>query len=67
MAGDGTLFTSEAAVEAAWTVVDPILKRHRRAIAYKPGGWGPEQAGALLGPGERWHNTHGAVVASTRS
>jgi glucose-6-phosphate 1-dehydrogenase len=67
MAGDGTLFTSEAAVEAAWTVVDPILKRHRRAIAYKAGGWGPEQAGALLGPGERWHNTHGAVVASTGS
>ena len=67
MAGDGTLFTSEAAVEAAWTVVDPILKRHRRAIAYKPGGWGPKQADALLGPGERWHNPRGTVAASTGS
>jgi glucose-6-phosphate 1-dehydrogenase len=67
MAGDGTLFTSEAAVEAAWTVVDPMLRRHRRAIAYKPGGWGPEQADALLRPGERWHNTGGTIVASTGS
>lgn len=64
MAGVDTLFTSEAAVEAAWTVVDPILKRHRRAVAYKPGGWGPEQADALLGPGERWHNPRRTVVAS---
>jgi glucose-6-phosphate 1-dehydrogenase len=67
MAGDGTLFTSEAAVEAAWTVVDPILRRHRRAVAYKPGGWGPEQADALLGPGERWHKPRGTVVASAGS
>jgi glucose-6-phosphate 1-dehydrogenase len=67
MAGDGTLFTSEAAVEAAWTVVDPILRRHRRAIAYTPGGWGPKQADALLVPGERWHNPRGTVVASTGS
>jgi glucose-6-phosphate 1-dehydrogenase len=62
MAGDGTLFTSEAAVEAAWSVVDPILKRHPHAIAYKPGGWGPKQADALLGPGTMWHNPRGAVV-----
>ena len=56
MLGDGTLFTSEAAVEAAWTVVDPILKRHARAIAYKPGGWGPKQADALIDAGANWHN-----------
>ena len=56
MRGDGTLFTSEAAVEAAWTVVDPILRRHDRAIAYKPGGWGPKQADALIDVGTGWHN-----------
>ncbi len=56
MLGDGTLFTSEAAVEAAWTVVDPILKGHDRAIAYKPGGWGPKQADALVDAGTGWHN-----------
>ena len=32
MAGDGALFTREDAVEAAWAVVDPVLKKHHRAI-----------------------------------
>ena len=58
MAGDDTLFTGEAAVEAAWSAVDPVLKRHGRAIAYAPGGWGPKQADALLGGGGPWHNPH---------
>ena len=33
MAGDGALFTREDAVEAAWAVVDPVLKKHPRAYA----------------------------------
>ena len=67
MAGDGTLFTSEAAVEAAWKVVDPILKKHSRAIAYAPGGWGPKRADTLLGADEVWHDPRrtGAPVAGT--
>jgi glucose-6-phosphate 1-dehydrogenase len=56
MVGDDTLFTSEAAVEAAWTVVEPVLKRHPRAIGYRPGGWGPRQADTLVGTGAGWHN-----------
>jgi glucose-6-phosphate 1-dehydrogenase len=56
MAGDGALFTREDAVEAAWAVVDPVLKKHHRAIPYKRDGWGPKQANALLGPGGTWHN-----------
>jgi glucose-6-phosphate 1-dehydrogenase len=56
MVGDDTLFTSEAAVEAAWKVVDPVLTRHGRALAYQPGGWGPKQADALLGDGRGWRN-----------
>jgi glucose-6-phosphate 1-dehydrogenase len=55
MAGDNTLFTSEVAVEAAWAVVNPVLKKHDRAIRYHPGGWGPRQANALVGVGG-WHN-----------
>ena len=31
MAGDGALFTREAAVEAAWAVVDPVLINHAAA------------------------------------
>jgi glucose-6-phosphate 1-dehydrogenase len=49
MAGDGALFTREDAVEAAWAVVDPILRRHPKAIVYKRGTWGPKEADALMG------------------
>jgi glucose-6-phosphate 1-dehydrogenase len=56
MAGDGALFTREDSVEAAWAVVNPVLKNHSRARVYKPGTWGPKEANKLLGPGETWHN-----------
>jgi glucose-6-phosphate 1-dehydrogenase len=64
MAGDGALFTREDAVEAAWAVVDPVLKKHSRARVYKRGTWGPKEADRLLGPGDRWHNP-GPDVAGT--
>jgi glucose-6-phosphate 1-dehydrogenase len=56
MAGDGALFTREAAVEAAWAVVEPILDRHHRAQLYQPGTWGPEEAYQLIAPNGRWQN-----------
>ncbi len=56
MMGNGALFTREDAVEAAWAVVDPVLKKHNRARVYKRGTWGPKEANALLEPGETWHN-----------
>jgi glucose-6-phosphate 1-dehydrogenase len=56
MAGDGALFTREDAVEAAWAVVDPVLKHHSKVIPYERGGWGPQEADALLAPGHSWHN-----------
>jgi glucose-6-phosphate 1-dehydrogenase len=56
MAGDGALFTREDAVEAAWAVVDPVLKTHRRAIPYERGSWGPKEAEALIAPDGGWHN-----------
>jgi glucose-6-phosphate 1-dehydrogenase len=56
MAGDGTLFTREDAVEAAWAVVDPVLKKHSRARPYKRHSWGPKEADALIGSGGAWHN-----------
>jgi glucose-6-phosphate 1-dehydrogenase len=56
MRGDGTFFTGEAAVEAAWAVVDPVLKKHPRTIPYKPGSWGPKEADALVTVGRGWHN-----------
>lgn len=56
MAGDGALFTREDAVEAAWAVVDPVLKRHARAVPYRRGSWGPGQADILIAHDGAWHN-----------
>jgi glucose-6-phosphate 1-dehydrogenase len=56
MAGDGALFTREDAVEAAWAVVDPVLKNHHRVRPYQRHSWGPKQAGALIAADGIWHN-----------
>ena len=56
MAGDGALFTSQDAVEAAWTVVDPVLTNHHPVLPYEPGTWGPKAADALIADGGGWHN-----------
>jgi len=56
MAGDGALFTREDAVEAAWAVVEPVLKNHPRSLTYKRGTWGPKQADALVTSDGGWHN-----------
>ncbi|MGC2527087.1 MAG: glucose-6-phosphate dehydrogenase [Candidatus Acidiferrum sp.] len=56
MAGDGALFTRENAVEAAWAVVDPVIKNHHRVRPYKRGSWGPKQADALIASDGGWHN-----------
>lgn len=34
MAGDGSLFTSQDAVEAAWAAVGPVLAEHGVALPY---------------------------------
>jgi glucose-6-phosphate 1-dehydrogenase len=57
MTGDGALFTREDAVEAAWTVVNPVLKNHHRALPYKRRSWGPKEADAIFASGGgSWHN-----------
>jgi glucose-6-phosphate 1-dehydrogenase len=56
MKGDGGLFTREDAVEAAWVVVDQVLKHHPRVRPYRRGTWGPKQADALIAAGNCWHN-----------
>jgi glucose-6-phosphate 1-dehydrogenase len=59
MKGDGGLFTREDAVEAAWAVVDHVLKDHPRVRPYKRGSWGPKQADALIAADGCWHNPSG--------
>ena len=46
MDGDAMLFAREDAVEAAWQIVEPILKTPTPVYAYEPGTWGPPEADA---------------------
>jgi glucose-6-phosphate 1-dehydrogenase len=56
MTGDGALFTREDSVEAAWVVVDPVLKNHHRVRPYKRKSWGPKEADKLIASAGGWHN-----------
>jgi len=67
MVGDGALFTREDAVEAAWAVVDPVLKKHYRARVYKRHSWGPKGADELIASDGRWHSPIINVNSERRS
>ena len=54
--GDASLFTSAAAVEAAWRVVDPILGDTTPIEGYRPDTWGPEKANLITAGNGGWHN-----------
>jgi glucose-6-phosphate 1-dehydrogenase len=56
MKGDGALFTREDAVEAAWLVVNRVLKHHHRVHPYKRGTWGPKAADEFIAADGGWHN-----------
>jgi glucose-6-phosphate 1-dehydrogenase len=64
MAGNGALFTREDAVEAAWAVVDPVLRTHHPVRPYKRGSWGPKEADALIAAHGSWKNPGFADAAS---
>ena len=55
MTGDGALFTSQDAVEAAWAVVDDVLLHHHPVLLYARGSWGPPAADALIAADGGWH------------
>jgi glucose-6-phosphate 1-dehydrogenase len=60
MLGDATLFTRSDEVEAAWSVIDPLLTYfEQRPVSplpqYRAGSWGPSEADDLLEQaGSRW-------------
>jgi glucose-6-phosphate 1-dehydrogenase len=54
--GDTSLFTQDDSVEAAWRVVDPVLKGGLPVIEYEPGTWGPQAAAKIVDAGETWHD-----------
>jgi glucose-6-phosphate 1-dehydrogenase len=54
--GDTQLFTQDASVEAAWRVVDPVLKNPLPVVEYEPGSWGPKVANDIMHGEEIWHD-----------
>jgi glucose-6-phosphate 1-dehydrogenase len=53
MIGEATLFTRSDEVEAAWRVVDPLIKyweahKPKRMPTYAAGSWGPREADELI-------------------
>ncbi len=56
--GDAALFVRDDAVEAAWRVVDPVLRAGSgsKLYAYPRGSWGPAEARSVVTSAEGWHN-----------
>jgi glucose-6-phosphate 1-dehydrogenase len=56
MRGDALLFVRQDAVEAAWSIVEPILGNVTPVHAYEPDTWGPAEAEQLAAEIGGWHN-----------
>ena len=54
--GDTIYFAREDEVEAAWAIVDPLLKSPTAPLEYLPGSWGPPQAEDLIEGPCGWHD-----------
>ena len=54
--GDASLFTSAAAVEAAWRVVDPVLGNATPVEPYEANSWGPADAARIMAGEGGWHD-----------
>lgn len=54
--GDTSLFTQDDCVEAAWRVVDPVLKAGPPVLEYDTGTWGPPAANRIVAGGDGWHD-----------
>ena len=53
--GDAIPFVREDAVEAAWSIVEPILGNATPVYDYEPGQWGPTEANHLAADVGGWH------------
>jgi glucose-6-phosphate 1-dehydrogenase len=65
--GDTSHFAREDEVEAAWAIVDPVLKPTAAPIEYVRGSWGPPQAESLIQGPCGWHNPGAKPQDWTRS
>jgi len=67
MAGDPALFAREDEVEAAWAIVDPVLRDAPPVYRYEPGSWGPREADDLIAGPCGWHNPGADATTWTRA
>jgi glucose-6-phosphate 1-dehydrogenase len=56
MEGDPVLFARQDGVEAAWSVVDPVLDDKSQLFEYEPGTWGPAGATELIAADGGWRD-----------
>lgn len=56
MHGDNMLFVREEVVEAAWSIVEPILGDAAPLHVYEQGTWGPAETDLLANDVGGWHN-----------
>jgi glucose-6-phosphate 1-dehydrogenase len=56
MQGEATLFSRQDLVEAAWAMVDSILRESGPIHEYECGSWGPAEADRLASPTGGWHD-----------
>jgi glucose-6-phosphate 1-dehydrogenase len=52
--GEATLFARQDFGEAAWAIVDPILREPGELHEYECGSWGPEEADRMAAPSSGW-------------
>jgi glucose-6-phosphate 1-dehydrogenase len=55
MVGDATLFARQDAVEAAWSIVEPVIQQPGPLHRYQPGSWGPPEADRLVAEVGGWN------------
>ena len=61
MGGDATLFVRQDSVEAAWSVVEPILDDVTPLQFYEEGSWGPREAVQLAADIGGWDDPMGTA------
>ena len=54
--GDSSLFIGDESVEAAWSLIDPVLNAPPPLHEYQPGSWGPPAARQVVVGEEGWHD-----------
>ena len=62
MEGDRTLFARQDGVEAAWAIVEPILRQNTPLSEYDCGTWGPRESEALTADVGGWHSCEPSVA-----